>query len=896
MQPENSALEALPDVPVSAPAEWIARPQPRGKFLYVGDEKLYVRGVTYGTFRPVADDGEYDASTVERDFAQMAKHHINAVRLYTVPPRWLLDAAYRHGLRVMVGLPWEQHVTFLDDQKRIRSIEERVRAAVRACANHPAILCYAIGNEIPASIVRWHGARRMERFLERLYRLVKAEDPNALVTYVNYPSTAFLRLPFVDIVAFNVYIEDEGRLAAYLAQLQNLAGDRPLLMAEVGLDSRRHGEAAQSSVLNAQVRTSFASGCSGVFVFAWTDDWHRGGFDVDDWDFGLTTRDRRPKPALAAVRDAFAEVPFARNLPWPRVSVVVCSHNGARTIRDTLEGLHHLDYPNFETIVVDDGSTDATAMIAGEYDIRLMRTENRGLASARNTGMAAATGDIVAYTDDDCRPDPDWLTYLAAAFLRSEHIGIGGPNIAPPGDGPIADCVANAPGGPVHVLLTDEVAEHIPGCNAAFWKHQLEAIGGFDPQFWVAGDDVDVCWRLQERGWTLGFCPAAVVWHHRRNSVRAYWKQQHGYGKAEALLEAKWPERYNGVGHLAWAGRLYGKGLTEALSMHGGRIYQGIWGSAPFQALYQPTPGLLASLPLMPEWWLLVLGLLWLSMLGMLWTPLLLCLPLLALAIGAPLAQAVIAGMRADFAERDDLGATWALRTITAFLHVLQPIARLRGRLRHGLAPWRHRGSWGFAPLHPRSVAVWSESWHEPAEWLEAVEERARRDGAAVFRGGPYDRWDLMCRGGLLGASRLLMSIEEHGGGKQYARFRWWPRNPEAALAVPALLLVLAILAWPGSRVTGVVLGMGALTFMTWLVLESARAMAIFRDATLDLVNTGNRDAATVANSLVASTARRSSDEPNGGGRLALRQRVRPHLGGGQHFWHDADERFRGSR
>ncbi|PYO73702.1 MAG: glycosyl transferase, partial [Gemmatimonadetes bacterium] len=109
--------------------------------------------------------------------------------------------------------------------------------------------------------------------------------------------------------------------------------------------------------------------------------------------------------------------------------------------------------------------------------------------------------------------------------------GVGGPNIAPPGDGPIAECVARAPGGPVHVLLNDREAEHIPGCNMAFRKSCLEAIGGFDPQFRTAGDDVDVCWRLQERGWTLGFHPAALVWHHRRNSLRTYWRQQIGYGR-----------------------------------------------------------------------------------------------------------------------------------------------------------------------------------------------------------------------------------------------------------------------------------------------------------------------------------------------------------------------------
>src|SRR5438105_4209354 len=141
--------------PVSTAVMEDVRPHVGGKFLYLGDQKVYVRGVTYGTFHPTAEGTEYHSpDIVERDFAQMAAHGLNAVRTYTVPPCWLLDTAQRHGLRVMVGLPWEQHVAFLDDKQRARSIEERVRAGVRACAGHRAVLCYAIGNEIPAPIVR----------------------------------------------------------------------------------------------------------------------------------------------------------------------------------------------------------------------------------------------------------------------------------------------------------------------------------------------------------------------------------------------------------------------------------------------------------------------------------------------------------------------------------------------------------------------------------------------------------------------------------------------------------------------------------------------------------------------------------------------------------------------
>src|SRR2546426_1092802 len=494
---QREAFALVRPPPADRAAGAALRPSVRGKFLFVGDEKFYVRGVTYGTFRPRADGSEVpEPDVVERDFALMAQNGINAVRTYSVPPRWLLDTAQRHNLRVMVGLPVERYIGFLADKKKgAPHIEALVRAGVRACAGHLAVLCYAVGNEIPASVARWFGRPRVERYLEGLYRAAKDEAPESLVTYVNYPSTEYLRLDFLDLVCFNVYLESQERLQAYLARLQTLAGERPLVMTEIGLDSRRHGEHKQARTLDWQVRSAFAAGCAGAFAYAWTDEWYRAGADVDDWDFGLTRRDRQPKPALRAVREAFAQVPFAPTLPWPRVSVVVCTYNGSRTIRDCLEALARLDYPNYEVIVLDDGSTDATVAIAEEYAYRLIRTGNHGLASARNTGLAAATGELIAYLDDDAYPDPHWLTYLAATFLSTSHAAVGGPNIAPPEDGPIAQCVARAPGGPVHVLLSDRDAEHIPGCNMAFRRACLEAIGGVGPQVRPARADAGACWR-----------------------------------------------------------------------------------------------------------------------------------------------------------------------------------------------------------------------------------------------------------------------------------------------------------------------------------------------------------------------------------------------------------------
>jgi hypothetical protein len=196
----------------------------------------------------------------------MAAAGINSVRTYVPPPAWLLDAALEHDVRVMVGFAWEQHVAFLDDPERPAQIAARLGEEVRACEGHPAILCYSIGNEIPAPIVRWHGKRPVEQFLERLHWEAKTADPEGLVTYVNYPSTEYLELPFLDLTAFNVFLEEKGSYEAYLARLQNLSGDRPLLITEVGLDSRRNGAEEQARTLGWQVRQAFGGGGGGDFV------------------------------------------------------------------------------------------------------------------------------------------------------------------------------------------------------------------------------------------------------------------------------------------------------------------------------------------------------------------------------------------------------------------------------------------------------------------------------------------------------------------------------------------------------------------------------------------------------------------------------------------------------
>jgi hypothetical protein len=365
----------------------------------------------------------------------------------------------------------------------------------------------------------------------------------------------------------------------------------------------------------------------------------------------------------------------------------------------------------------------------------------------------------------------------------------------------------------------------------AFRKDRLEAIGGFDPLFCIAGDDVDICWRLQNEGWTVGFSPGAVVWHHRRSGVRSYMKQQYEYGKAEALLERKWPARYNRVGHLAWSGRVYGNGANRPVGWRRWKIYYGTWGSGLFQSVSQRAPGALATLALVPEWYLVIAALAALSALGILWPPLLLGLPLLGLAAGALAFESALGSVRASFAKASRSKLTmFRLQLLTSMLYMIQPFARLSGRLRFGLAPWRRRSATRASLPLPRTLTFWSERWQSSDERLARIEAELQRTGGAVIKGGDYDRWDLQVRGGLLGVARMRMAVEEHGGGRQLIRVRSWPKWSRVGLVATVWFgLLSAAAAWNGELVTSVILGAVALLTIVSSFRDCATATGLLR-------------------------------------------------------------------
>jgi GT2 family glycosyltransferase len=803
--------------------------------------------VSYGTFAPGIDGTLFPApSRVAHDFAAMADLGANTVRTYTPPPPEVLNEAARRGLRVIAGVPWPQHVAFLDTAAIAREIRNTVREHVRRLASHPATLLFTVGNEIPPSVVRWYGRRRIERFLRELFDEAKMAAPDALVTYINYPPTEYLDLSFFDICAFNVFLHGEAELSAYLARLHHIAGSRPLLIAEAGADSLRHGESHQASLVDMQLRTAFREGAAGAIVFSWTDEWWRGGRRVDDWRFGLVDETRRPKLAYRAVQRVFASPPVGDDAltTRPCVSVVVCAYNAADTLDECLTSLDALRYPNVEIIVVNDGSTDDTGAIAARHPlVRVIHTANAGLAAARNVGLAHATGDIVAYTDADVRVDPDWLAYLVQRFVDSDVAAVGGPNIVPAEDPWMAQCVARAPGGPTHVLLDDRVAEHIPGCNCAFRREALLAIGGFNPVFLRAGDDVDVCWRVQARGWRIGFAPAALVWHHHRASVRRYLRQQIGYGEGETWLMREHPDKFS-AGRIAWRGHIYSP-LPFIRALSATRINAGPFGSAAFPSIYRTDAHPFAYIAHTGRWQI-AWGLLFAAAAPAIYAGKPYGSTLLALAVLAMIATGVkclLYGWRSNVAELRPLAslsrrASHAVYRLTiAALHFLQPFARIYGRVRGAVSrpsiPHRRRVSVppiargafasGVRLVFRREVekTFWSERWIDVRGLLLAVADRLRRQRAVrhiELDSGWWEDRDLTIVNRLWFRLDVRALVEEHGDGKCLCRLRMRSRVTASgvplalALAAVAALHVSGLIAWPlGATIVGILAGVVAI-------------------------------------------------------------------------------------
>jgi glycosyltransferase involved in cell wall biosynthesis len=419
-----------------------------------------------------------------------------------------------------------------------------------------------------------------------------------------------------------------------------------------------------------------------------------------------------------------------------------------------------------------------------------------GLSVARNVGMKAGRGEIIAYTDSDCMADKDWLYYLIGTIEKGDFVSVGGPNISPPAQSWAQACVAVSPGQPSHVLISDSEAEHIPGCNMAFYKWALESIGGFDPEYRKAGDDVDVCWRLMEQGYKIGFSPSAIVWHHRRFTTRAYFKQQAGYGEAEALLRFKHFVYFGPTGSAKWRGCVYGPTHFSSL-LQRPIVYHGVFGMGLFQCIYPKQTSDFVLLMGSLEWNTLTLITLAIALqVHSAWyvpAILFLCTVVVSLSYGfRARVEPPYQGFRSHL--------------LVSLLAFLQPMER--GWARY--STWMQKKRTPGNVLHPTAegkavkiiwdrhalLSFWSEESKGREQFLSAFEARLDQEGWRFSADTGWTNWDYQVYGNSWWQTRLLTVTEEHGDGKRLTRVRLHPNPTTLSRFIAFVMGVISLLAF----------------------------------------------------------------------------------------------------
>ena len=233
---------------------------------------------------------------------------------------------------------------------------------------------------------------------------------------------------------------------------------------------------------------------------------------------------------------------------WPTVSIIVPARGRAEATRRCVQSLLALDYPTDrrEILVVDDASTPPLAPTLQDLPVTVLRQDrNIGQSAARNLAAAAASGTVLAFTDNDCTVEPDWLRALVP-YLNDPQIAIvGGRVVATPAQGAIA--AFEAVRSPLDMgAVATEVAPaaavaYLPTCNLLVKRDAWLAQAGFDAGLRI-GEDVDFIWRVLRGGSRAWYAPAGRVAHDHRVRCLDWLRRRADYGASEAVLQQRHPE------------------------------------------------------------------------------------------------------------------------------------------------------------------------------------------------------------------------------------------------------------------------------------------------------------------------------------------------------------------
>jgi mycofactocin glycosyltransferase len=234
----------------------------------------------------------------------------------------------------------------------------------------------------------------------------------------------------------------------------------------------------------------------------------------------------------------------------PEVSIIIPVMNRADELRRCLASLTQLTYPQekLQIIVVDDGSSDDSPLVARQFQALLVPSggTGRGPATARNVGVSMATGEILAFIDSDCTASKEWLGELIPAFNNPAIAAVGGQV-----DGMCSESAVDryesvmsslSLGSRERTGSSGNDTFYLPSCNLLVRSSAFRQASGFDDNMHV-GEDVDLTWRLRDKGWTICYLPAGNVLHEHRSSIRSFMSRRFDYGTSEGMLQLLHPQR-----------------------------------------------------------------------------------------------------------------------------------------------------------------------------------------------------------------------------------------------------------------------------------------------------------------------------------------------------------------
>lgn len=232
-------------------------------------------------------------------------------------------------------------------------------------------------------------------------------------------------------------------------------------------------------------------------------------------------------------------------------SIIIPAYNAEHTLAECLTACLAQDYPDFDVLVIDDGSTDSTESVAGNFDtVRYHRQPNAGPAAARNTGARITGGDLLVYTDADCIPRTDWLRHLVNAMEEGAVAAGGTYDIANP-HSRLARVVQSEIA--VRHRQFNRNVDFLGSFNVAYRRDAFDAAGGFDESYRQAsGEDNDLAYRLNDRGGCLVFTPEAIVAHYHPERLLPYLRTQARHGYWRVKLYRNHPNRTAGDQYAGW--------------------------------------------------------------------------------------------------------------------------------------------------------------------------------------------------------------------------------------------------------------------------------------------------------------------------------------------------------